>query len=171
MRAGAEEFDKKRKKLGKLYDDNCVYQKLSKKVTDFKDSIPLIQQLKGSSLTDRLWNKLVKETGVVVEGSIKTLTLEQVFALNLQNYSDKVNEITTEAREEHKNEEEIQKIEQAWKQVSFELVKYKKGNEDRGWVLKGTDEIVVQLEDQQANLQNVASSKYAAAFVKEIRKW
>jgi dynein heavy chain, axonemal len=59
MRPGAEEFDKKRKKLGKLYDDNCVYQKLSKKVTDFKDSIPLIQQLKGSSLTDRLWNKLV----------------------------------------------------------------------------------------------------------------
>jgi dynein heavy chain len=37
--------------------------------------------------------------------------------------------------------------------------------------LRGTDEIRLLLEDQQANLQTVASSKYIAAFVKNIRHW
>lgn len=103
-----------------------------------------------------------------MEGNIKTLTLEQVFALNLQNYPEKVGEIVNEANQEHKNEEEIQKIEQAWKSEQFEMINYKK---NRSWVLKGTDVIKLLLEDQQANLQTVASSKYVAAFVKQIRHW
>jgi len=39
----------------------------------------------------------MKETGMKMEGNIKTLTLEQVFALNLQNYPEKVGEIVNEA--------------------------------------------------------------------------
>lgn len=56
--------------------------------------------------------------------------------MNLQRFPEKVNEICTEANQEHKNEEEISKIEQVWKSASFDVVKYKKGNEDRGFVLK-----------------------------------
>jgi dynein heavy chain len=57
----------------------------------------LIQQLKGGAITERHWGKLMAETGAKMEGSIKTLTLEQVFALNLQNYSERVGEIVNEA--------------------------------------------------------------------------
>jgi dynein heavy chain len=54
----------------------------------------------------------MRETGVRFETtSIKSMTLEQVFALNLQRFPEKVNEICTEANQEHKNEEEISKIE------------------------------------------------------------
>ena len=83
----------------------------------------------------------MKMTNVKFESNIKSMTLEQVFALNLQKYPDAVNEICIEANQEHKNEEEIQKIEQAWKSASFEVAKYKKGNEDRGFVLRGTEEV------------------------------
>lgn len=83
LRVGADEFDKKRKKLSRTYEENRVFKKIAEKITKFKDSIPLIQQLKSGSITDRHWAKLMKETGVTLEGNIKTLTLEQVFALNL----------------------------------------------------------------------------------------
>jgi len=43
LKQGADNFDKAKKKLGKQYDDNPVYQKLSKRITEFRDSIPLIQ--------------------------------------------------------------------------------------------------------------------------------
>jgi len=56
---------------------------LDTKVKEFKDSIPLIQMLKTPSILERHWKKLMKETGVILETSIKTLTLDQVFALNL----------------------------------------------------------------------------------------
>jgi dynein heavy chain len=52
----------------------------------------------------------MRETNVKFETSIKSMTLEQVFALNLQRFPDKVNEVCTEANQEHKNEEEISKI-------------------------------------------------------------
>lgn len=32
--------------------------------------------LKSGSITDRHWNKLMKETGTKLEGNIKTLTLD-----------------------------------------------------------------------------------------------
>lgn len=50
------------------------------------------------------------ETGTKLEVSIKSLTLEQVFALNLQSFPEKVSEIVNEANQEHKNEEELSKI-------------------------------------------------------------
>lgn len=82
-----------------------------------------------------------------------------------------MSEIVNEANQEHKNEEEISKIEQAWKTASFELYQYKKGQEVRSWVLKNTDDVRLMLEDQQANLQTVGSSKYVSAFLKQIRYW
>lgn len=45
----------------------------------------------------------MKQTGKRFESSIKTMTLEQVFALNLQTCPDKVAEICNEANQEHKN--------------------------------------------------------------------
>ena len=45
-------------------------------ITDFKESIPLIQKLKAPSVVDRHWNKLFKETGNKIDLNIKTMTLE-----------------------------------------------------------------------------------------------
>jgi len=39
----------------------------------------------------------MKQTGVKIEGNIKSMTLEKVFNLNLQNYPEKVGEIVTAA--------------------------------------------------------------------------
>jgi len=45
LRVGSEEFDKKRKKLSRVGDneDNVVFEKLGRKIIEFKESIPLIQ--------------------------------------------------------------------------------------------------------------------------------
>jgi dynein heavy chain len=52
-----------------------------------------------------------------------------------------VSEIVNEANQEHKNEEELSKIDQEWKTQSFELKQYKKGAEVRGYVLNNTEDI------------------------------
>mgnify|MGYP000877190275 CR=1 FL=1 len=65
----------------------------------------------------------------------------------------------------------MNKIEQVWKKENFDLAKYKKGNDDRGWVPTNTEEKKLLLEDQLANLQTVASNKYAGAFSSKIRYW
>lgn len=128
QKAGERFYLTLRKKLSQKYTKNPIFEKLSAKIIAFRESIPLITQLKSGSITDRHWEKLMKETGKKFEVSIKTMTLEQVFALNLQTCPDKVAEICNEANQEHKNEEELNKIDQVWKKENFDLAKYKKGN-------------------------------------------
>lgn len=58
----------------------------------------------------------MEEAGVpIVEFNIKTITLQKVFELELQNYQQKVDEIVNQAIQEAKNEEALRKIEELWK--------------------------------------------------------
>lgn len=82
----------------------------------FKDSLPLIQQLKIPAIQERHWKKIMEETGKDLgEINFKTMTLSKVFDLELQNYEEQVMAICQEAKEEAKNEENLLKIESAWK--------------------------------------------------------
>jgi dynein heavy chain len=86
-------FNTLKRKLSQKYSGNVVYNQLYEKILAFKNSIPLIIQLKNGSITDRHWEKLLRQTGNVFEVSIKTMTLDQVFSLNLQKYEEIVFEI------------------------------------------------------------------------------
>ena len=44
-----------KKKLAQKYQKNPVFEKLSAKISAFRESIPLIAQLKSGSITDRHW--------------------------------------------------------------------------------------------------------------------
>ena len=88
LQTHADKYFKQVKKLKPKYEgtknENAgVFVKLDTKIKEFKESIPLIQMLKTPSILERHWKKLMKETGTILETSIKTLTLDQVFALNL----------------------------------------------------------------------------------------
>lgn len=45
------------------------------------------------------------------------------------------------------------------------------GAEDRGWVLKATEEISVLLEDMGLNLQSMMASPFVRPFLTEVRAW
>jgi dynein heavy chain, axonemal len=45
------------------------------------------------------------------------------------------------------------------------------GTEDRGYVLKSTDEVTVLLEDMGLNLQSMMASPFVRPFLEDVRKW
>jgi len=63
----------------------------------------------------------MKQTNSHFELNVKTITLDQVFKLNLQNFPELVGEICMEASNEAKNEIEISNIEVTWKSAQFTL--------------------------------------------------
>lgn len=139
------------KKLGSKLpgaESMSPFIKLRETIIGFRESLPLIEMLKNPAIQERHWKRIMEETGK--EGgeiNLKTLTLNKVFELELQNYEEKVTEICNEAKEESKNEESIAKIEVTWKSTNFEIAAYKKGNEHKGWALKSPDEVKTTLED------------------------
>mmetsp|Transcript_40960 Transcript_40960/g.47071 ORF Transcript_40960/g.47071 Transcript_40960/m.47071 type:complete len:872 (+) Transcript_40960:2789-5404(+) len=172
---GADDFEKRVRRLPSKnpgIEQLPPYIKLKKTVTGFKDSVPLIDRLKAPSIQERHWEKIIAQTRPDLgEINLKTITLSKVFELELQNYQDVVDEVLTEANAEEKNERNLRQIEQTWKTQQFEVVKYSKGNEERGWAIKSPDDIRAALEDNILNLQNIASSKFVRAFSKRVKKW
>ena len=69
-------------------------------ITQFKESVPLIEQLKKPSIKKQHWKKLIALTGKEVEFDVKSISLEQVFSLELHKHKDEVDEICQEASEE-----------------------------------------------------------------------
>lgn len=89
---GTEEKEKKVRRLqGKLpmADSISPFVKLRTTIIGFKDSLPLIQQLKIPAIQERHWKKIMEETGKDLgEINFKTMTLSKVFELELQNYEE-----------------------------------------------------------------------------------
>ncbi len=113
----------------------------------------------------------MEETGKDVgEINFKTMTLSKVFELELQNYEEQVNGICLEAKEEAKNDENLAKIEGAWKVQNFEILPYRKagGGELKGYAIKSPDEIRQLLEDNILILQSLNASKYVRAIKAKV---
>jgi dynein heavy chain, axonemal len=103
--------------------------------------------------------------------NLKTITLSKVFELELHLHQEKVQEICKEAKEEALNEDNIAKIDYAWKNTSFDVVVYKKGTEVRGFSIKTPEEIRQQLEDNILLLQSVGASKYSRSIKPKVNMW
>ena len=80
-------YNQMRRKLSQKYPhEHSVYRQLNESILAFKNSIPLIIQLKNGSITDRHWEKLMKLTNKKFEASIKTMTLKEVFDMKLEKH-------------------------------------------------------------------------------------
>jgi len=91
------------------------FVKLRGAVDGFKTSLPFIHQLNQPYITARHFKRMMEETGKDIgEINLKTMTLAKVFELELHNHTEKVNEICVEAKEEASNEDNINKISEAW---------------------------------------------------------
>lgn len=141
----AEHFFKVVSRLGnnlEKADTMPPYNKLKETIFGFKESLPLIEMLKNPAIQERHWKRIMEETGKDLgDINLKTLTLQKVFQLELQNYEDKVTEICIEAKEEAKNEDNLQKIEQAWKFTEFKVGIYIKNGIERGHFIGSVEEI------------------------------
>ena len=64
-----------------------------------------------------------------------------------------VEEIINEGVQEGKIENELAKIDAAWRDNALVVVKYKKDGQDRGFMLRAAEDLKLELEDNMLNLQ------------------
>ncbi|KAF4667709.1 Dynein heavy chain 10, axonemal [Perkinsus chesapeaki] len=172
----SEEYDKKVRKKGKELPDlksTSVFKKLEQVVSDFKNSVPLIASLKTDAIKPGHWGELMALAGQAAEEDsplidLASMTLKSVFALELQRFPEEVNEIRTAATNEMNIENELKRIEAAWRALNLDMGMYKG---DRGHVLRGNEELRQTLEDHVLLLQSMSMSKYAVKLMESIKRW
>ncbi|GMH41526.1 hypothetical protein BSKO_09436 [Bryopsis sp. KO-2023] len=170
MMVGTEEISQKLKKLKDLRHMQ-MFEVVEQEIQGFQKALPLMKELKSDALRKRHWAQLMEITGQQFDMDPKTFTLGSMFAMQLHNHTDEINKVTNMAIKELTIESEIKKLAEVWKDQKFEVHKYMKGTEDRGYVLRATDEITLLLEDMGLNLQSMMASPFVRPFLEEVRKW
>jgi dynein heavy chain len=59
----------------------------------------------------------------------------------------------------------------AWEKMKFNVIKYVKGNQDRGYVLGACDEVLQALDDHTMALQSMAGSRFIGPFLSTVQQW
>jgi len=171
LQQGADDFEKLARKFPKDLKEIYTFKSVEHVLAAFKESLPLVIALKTDAMKTRHWVKLQDVTGVTFDTTLKTLTLENIFAMDLATYTAEVEEIINESNQEGKIEKEIANIDAAWRNKSLGLEKYKKDGQDRGIVLKPSEDIKLELEDNMLNLQTIGASRFVGIFVDDVRQW
>uniref|UniRef100_A0A452SER6 Dynein axonemal heavy chain 10 n=1 Tax=Ursus americanus TaxID=9643 RepID=A0A452SER6_URSAM len=170
LQEGIEGFLKSLRKLPRQVRNLSVAYHLEAKMKAFKDSIPLLLDLKHEALRDRHWKELMEKTGVFFEMT-ETFTLENMFAMELHKHTDVLNEIVMAAVKEIAIEKAVKEILDTWENMKFTVVKYFKGTQERGYILGSVDEIIQSLDDNTVNLQSISGSRFVGPFLQTVHKW
>jgi dynein heavy chain len=170
VQKGADDLFKRLQRLKDL-KGSSVYLAVSDEISAFKDAVPLISTLKNPAMKERHWEKISVMTGIKINSNPKAFTLGSIFAMNLSRYTEQINEIVNEAKQEQKIERDLRAIIDKWAATSFAVGKYMKNGEHRGFVLKPADEVKLDLDDHLLNLQAMSSSRFVATFQGQVSEW
>ncbi|KAE8635010.1 hypothetical protein XENTR_v10002490 [Xenopus tropicalis] len=168
---GIDGFLKAFRKLSKDIRSLPVAFYLESKMKEFKESIPLLLDLKNEALRDRHWKELMTKTGTDFEMNPETFTLENMFAMELHKYADAISDIVASAVKELSIEKGVKEILDTWENMKFTVQRYIKGTQDRGSILGTVDEILQILDDNAMNLQSISGSRFVGPFLNTVQQW
>jgi len=69
----------------------------------------------------------MKKTGQSFEMNPDTFTLANIFAMELNRFSEAIGEIVTAATKELSIEKGVKEVEETWQAMKFNVIKYTKG--------------------------------------------
>uniref|UniRef100_A0A8B9MLI2 Dynein axonemal heavy chain 10 n=1 Tax=Accipiter nisus TaxID=211598 RepID=A0A8B9MLI2_9AVES len=171
LQEGIEGYLKALRKLPKQVRNMPVAFHLETEMKAFRDSIPLLLDLKNEALRERHWQDLMERTGTSFEMTTETFTLENMFAMELHRYSDVISEIVGTAVKELSIEKGVKEIAETWEHLKFTVQMYFKGTEKQCFILGSVDEILEILDDNNLNLQSVLSSRFVGPFLSTVHHW
>lgn len=161
------EYVKSIQQLEKGLPANDVLPILKAKVEDMRKQLPWIGFLHNPTLKDRHWKVLNKNLGVnLTDGN---LTLKELLELNVVDNTDMIQEVSSQASSESSLEALLKKVEDSWNDVEFIVLPYK--DQRDVYILGGTDDIQVLLDDSNIHMATISSSRHVGPIKPKVDEW
>ncbi|XP_040003149.1 dynein heavy chain 6, axonemal [Xiphias gladius] len=145
---------------------NNVVPSLKDKVEVMKQRLPMITDLCNPCMKPDHWKTL--ESIVGTSFNIEELTVAVLEELNIFSYGMEIQEVSGQASGEASVETIITKVEDVWKTTEFTVLSHSDSKEV--FILGGTDDIQLLLDDSIMNVGTVASSRYVAPIKLRVDK-
>ncbi|XP_027139394.1 dynein heavy chain 6, axonemal [Larimichthys crocea] len=142
--------------LEKGLPQNNVVPSLKDKVEVMRQRLPAITDLRNPCMKPQHWETLESVVGSSL--NVEELTIARLEELDIFSYGMEIQEVSGQASGEASVETIITKVEDVWKTVDFTVLSH--GDSKEVFILGGTDDIQVLLDDSIINVGTVASSRY-----------
>lgn len=162
-----KKFGKELRALNKEMRKWDPYIQCENSLKNLMTSLRAVTELQNPAIRDRHWIELMQTTKVKFSMDDST-TLKELIDLNLHEYEEDVKNIVDKAVKEMAMEKFLRDLQGIWSTMEFQNDIHERTGLK---LLKATEEMIEILEENQVQLQNMASSKYIAYFQHEVSNW
>ncbi|XP_044515237.1 dynein axonemal heavy chain 6 [Gracilinanus agilis] len=155
--------------LEKGLPPNNVVPQLKTKVEKMKEKLPVITDLRNPFLKPRHWTFIEQIVDASLVDVENPLTLQRLIELNVFNFGQEIQDISGQASGEASLETILKKVEDAWKTTEFVVLPHRDSKDV--FILGGTDDIQVLLDDSIINVATIASSRYVGPLKPRVDEW
>ena len=140
---------------------NRVAPILKDSVDEFNPVLPVVRDLRSSSLQDRHWQQINKLAGIDIQNA-ENFTLFDLIDKKITDHQEAIATIATAAQQESLLEEMMFKINSVWDTTDFEVKSYKDIKDL--YILGDTSEVVGNLDDSLVTINTILGSRYVAGI-------
>lgn len=162
-----KKFGKELRGLGKEMRSWDPYMHTENQLKNLMTSLRAVTELQNPAIRDRHWVELMTTTGVKFSMDDST-TLKDLIDLNLHEYEEEVKGIVDKSVKEQAMEKVLKDLANTWANMEFQNEIHERTGLK---LLKASEEMIETLEENQVQLQNMASSKYVGYFQQEVSSW
>jgi dynein heavy chain len=148
--------------------DTEVTGKLKEKVTEFKQSMPLVLELGNPAMRPRHWEKLYKALEQPWYPEL-VFNLEDLIAHGIMEHKDLISETSAAASGEEQLQASLDSIRRGWADIEFPLLPYR--DTKNVFTLGSLEEVSTLLEDNQVTLQTMMGSRFIMGVRDDVEKW
>lgn len=128
---------------------------------------PLLSELKSDAVRERHWTKIFRTVKPGKRYSPVSLTLKDVWDLNLAASEPLIRDIIVQAQGEMALEEFLKQVRETWTNYSLELVNY----QNKCRLIRGWDELFAKCSENLNSLQAMKHSPYYKEFEEDAMAW
>ncbi|XP_049712146.1 dynein axonemal heavy chain 6 isoform X2 [Elephas maximus indicus] len=155
--------------LEKGLPPNNVVPQLKHKVEKMKEKLPVIIDLRNPTLKPRHWAAIEQTVDSTLVDLEMPLTLERLSELHVFDFAQEIQDISGQASGEAALETILKKVEDSWKTTEFVILPHRDSKDV--FILGGTDDIQVLLDDSTINIATIASSRYVGPLKTRVDEW
>ncbi|KAJ0412743.1 hypothetical protein ATCC90586_002373 [Pythium insidiosum] len=152
----------------KTFPGNEAADLLQQEVDKLKFVLPVVSDLRASSLKDRHWAQIDNLLGFSMRGQ-SSITLGTLIERNVMRHGDAISTIAVAAQQEAVLEDMLRKVTDVWATTEFEVKPYKESKDV--FVLGSVEDVTVKLDDSIVTISTIMGSRFIGAIQDEVEGW
>jgi len=163
----AQHYQRQLNKMGRGVRQWGVWRSLSSRVTQFRQTMPLIENLRSPAMRPRHWAQLQSDLHHPLDPQAPTFTLGYLIELGVHLHADTIANLASVASRELSIETQLQDIASSWQGLKLDLVIYK----SKYYKIRSMEEINDLHEQHSVLLSTMKNSAFYLTFHTEINYW